>query len=262
MYVRSPKNKQDKKFSVRYDRINNIKYYTNPELDIYEGGLKYIIDHPIWSKRNIYDFLEFACGTYNFSNKNSDLIAGIKLKSANENSVGTIASGITYGNISNASSMYFDDKILSPRGHGFAAEHAKHLWDVFHGNDAKIVGDDNAKNGADRIVNNVNIQTKYCASGSKCIQECFENVKFRYFNPDGSPMQIEVPSDMYAPAIQAMKSRIERGEVAGVSDPAEAENIIRRGHFTYVQAKNIARAGTVESICYDAARVQLLQQIH
>ena len=50
MYVRSPKNKQDKKFSVRYDRINNIKYYTNPELDIYEGGLKYIIDHPIWSK--------------------------------------------------------------------------------------------------------------------------------------------------------------------------------------------------------------------
>ena len=136
------------------------------------------------------------------------------------------------------------------------------MWDVFHGNDAKIVGDDNAKNGADRIVNNVNIQTKYCASGSKCIQECFENGKFRYFNPDGSPMQIEVPSDMYAPAIQAMKSRIERGEVAGVSDPAEAENIIRRGHFTYVQAKNIARAGTVESICYDAARVQLLQQIH
>lgn len=171
----------------------------------------------------------------------------------NKISVGAIVSGITYGNVSNASSMYFDDKILSPRGHGFAAEHANHLWDVYHGNDAKIVGDDNAKNGADRIVNGVNIQTKYCASGSKCIQECFENGKFRYFNPDGSPMQIEVPSDMYDSALQAMQSRIERGEVAGVSDPAEAKNIIRKGHFTYTQAKNIAKAGTVESICYDAA---------
>lgn len=253
MYVRSPKNKQDKRFSVRYDRINKIKYYTNPKLEIYEGGLKYIIDHPIWSKRNINDFLEFACGTYGFSKKNIDIISGIKLESANGNNVGAIVSGITYGNVSNASSMYFDDKILSPRGHGFAAEHANHLWDVYHGNDAKIVGDDNAKNGADRIVNGVNIQTKYCASGSKCIHECFENGKFRYFNSDGSPMQIEVPSDMYGSAVEAMRNRIERGEVAGVSDPAEAENIIRKGHFTYAQAKNIAKAGTVESICYDAA---------
>ena len=32
----------------------------------------------------------------------------------------------------------------------------------------------------------------------------------------------------------------------------EAKNIVKKGHFTYEQAKNIAKAGTVESITYDA----------
>lgn len=176
----------------------------------------------------------------------------INLSSFHSNT-GSTTSGIVYGNVSNASSIYFDDKILTPRGHGFAAEHANHLKDLYQGKNAEIVGDDNAKNGADRFVDGVNIQSKYCQSGSKCVAECFENGKFRYINPDGSPMQIEVPSDKYESAIQAMRNRIEHGEVPGVSNPAEAENIIRKGHFTYQQVKNIAKAGTVESICYDAA---------
>ena len=46
---------------------------------------------------------------------------------------------------------------------------------------------------------------------------------------------------------------MKKGEVAGVTDPNEAERIIRKGHFTYNQVKNIAKAGTVESIIYDAA---------
>lgn len=46
-------------------------------------------------------------------------------------------------------------------------------------------------------------------------------------------MQIEVPSDKYDDAVRAMKSRIERGEVPGVSNPNEAENIVRKGSFTY-----------------------------
>ena len=37
---------------------------------------------------------------------------------------------------------------------------------------------DSVKNGADRIVNGVNIQTKYCRSGSACVAECFEDNKF------------------------------------------------------------------------------------
>lgn len=160
--------------------------------------------------------------------------------------------GIVYGNVSDASTIYGIDKFNTPRGHGFAAEKANHLYDKLKGNDASIVGDNNAKNGADRIVNGVNIQTKYCASGSKCISECFENGKLRYINADGTPMQIEVPSDKYDAAIQAMKNRIKNGEVPGINDPEKAKEIVRKGHFTYKQAKNIAKFGTVESITFDA----------
>ena len=69
---------------------------------------------------------------------------------------------------------------------------------------------------------------------------------------DGKPMQIEVPSDKYDSAVQAMKEKILKGQVDGISDPQEAENIVRKGHFTYEQAKNIAKAGTIESLTYDA----------
>jgi len=66
-------------------------------------------------------------------------------------------------------------------------------------------------------------------------------------------MQIEVPLDKYDAAVQAMEEKIRNGKVKGISDPNEAKNIIRKGHFTYEQAKNIAKAGTVDSIMYDAA---------
>lgn len=179
---------------------------------------------------------------------------------------GAAASGTVYGNVSNASTIYSTEKFNNPRGgHGFAAEHANHLYDKitnadFFGQDkVQMVGEDIdpatgriIKNGADRIVNGTNIQTKYCSSGGKCISECFENGKFRYLNPDGTPMQIEVPSDKYEAAVQAMENRIRNGEIPGVTDPKMAKKIVKKGYFTYEQAKNIAKAGTVESITFDA----------
>ena len=44
---------------------------------------------------------------------------------------------------------YEEEKFHARRGHGFAAERANHLNDKLHGRDARIVGDDNAKDGAD-----------------------------------------------------------------------------------------------------------------
>lgn len=160
--------------------------------------------------------------------------------------------GIQFGVIGN-SEIYADNVVLgAERGHGFAAEKANHLYDLFSGKDAKIIGGDNVKNGADRLVNGVQLQTKYCASGSKCIAECFENGKIKYFNSDGSPMIIEVPSDKYNSAVQAMENRIKTGQVPGVTDPAVAKEIVKEGAFTYAQARNIAKFGTIESITYDA----------
>ncbi len=253
IYVNSPKN-EDKTFKVRYDEIKDLIYLSSePKLGIVTDKNYFSITTKIWSKRAIHDFLQFASEKYEFDPEWEKEIGEIQIEKLSGAKVGAIAAGLVYGGVSSGGTLYFDDKILTPRGHGFAAEHANHLADIWQGKDAKIVGDDNAKDGADRVVDGINIQSKYCASGSKCVQECFRDGRFRYLNADGTPMQIEVPSDMYESAIQAMESRIQKGEVPGVTDPGEAKNIIRKGHFTYAQAKNIAKAGTVESICYDAA---------
>ncbi|WP_461535188.1 hypothetical protein [Spongorhabdus nitratireducens] len=143
-------------------------------------------------------------------------------------------------------------KYHGERGHGFAAEDANHLDDIFSGKDAQIVGDDNAKNGADRLVNGQEIQTKYCRTGSKCVSECFKEAKFRYYDRNGEPMQIEVPSDLHADAVKAMRDRIKKGQIDGVTDPDMAETIVKKGSYTYEQAKNIAKAGNVDSLIYDA----------
>ena len=89
--------------------------------------------------------------------------------------------GEIYGNISNANTLYGEAKLNGARGHGFAAERANHLNDLLHGKSAVLKGDDFVKNGADRIVDGVNIQSKYCNSGSKCISECFENGRFTIY---------------------------------------------------------------------------------
>ena len=156
--------------------------------------------------------------------------------------------------INSAAQNYADNVIFTAeRGHGIAAEKANHMYDKFMGKDAKLVGGDNALNGADRLVDGIEIQSKYCRTGSKCIEECFDSAgKFRYMAKNGSPMQIEVPSDKYQDAVQAMENRIRRGQIPGVSDPNEARNIVKKGAFTYEQVKNIAKFGTVESLTYDA----------
>lgn len=167
---------------------------------------------------------------------------------------GAASGGIAAGNYGTVNKSFDEEKFHSYQGHGFAAERANHLVDKMIGHDSKILGDDNAKNGADRIVDGVYIQSKYCATGSRCVNECFEEGgkgTFRYMQ-DGKPMQIEVPSDKYEDAVRAMEEKIKRGQVESVTDPQKAKEIIRKGHFTYEQAKNIAKAGTVESLTYDA----------
>ena len=174
--------------------------------------------------------------------------------------------GIAHGNIKISKKLNDEKMFSTPKGHGFAAERANHLYDKFTEGDffgqgkVKHIGEDIdpqigriIKNGADRIVNGVEIQTKYCKTGSKCISECFENGKMKYTIDGGTkPMQIEVPSDKYNEALSAMENRIKRGEVPGVTDPKGAVNIVRKGHFTYAQTLNIAKAGTVESLVYDS----------
>lgn len=166
--------------------------------------------------------------------------------------------GLDAANLKSALNYAENIQNSAPRGHGFAAERANHHIDQLLGKNPKLVGTDNAKNGADRLVGGVSIQSKYCATGSRCISECFDSAgNFRYM-ADGKAMVIEVPKDLYDDAVKSMADRIRNGTVPGVTDPAEAAKLVRKGHVTYKQAVRIAKAGSIEGLTFDAVRgVQL-----
>ena len=168
------------------------------------------------------------------------------------------SAGVVNADMNAAAGQTHMDKFHAAQGHGYAAEQANHLYDWLTGQDAKIVGGDNAKNGADRLVNGTVIQSKYCKNASASVAAAFENQQYRYLNADGLPMQLEVPSDQYENAVRLMEQRIAQGQGPGVSDPSQAKSVVRKGKFTYQQAVNIAKFGTVDSLLFDAANGAVL----
>lgn len=167
-------------------------------------------------------------------------------------------SGYTSVSIQTVNDMLEQYKFSARQGHGFAAERGNNLADKIKGKNTIVVGDNNVKNGADRLIIERNgtkiwIQDKYYADAKAGINACFDETgMFRYIDGDGNPMQIEVPYDQYAEAVECMKAKIEEGKVQGITDPSEAETLVRKGALTYKQAQNLAKAGTVESLTYDA----------
>lgn len=180
-----------------------------------------------------------------------------RLRSSGKSNYDPVITGTASARRDQVNILFEEEKIHARQGHGFAAERANTLYDRVTGKKAEIVGDDNALNGADRLVDGVLIQSKYCATGKRCIDECFDGNTFRYLH-DGKPMVIEVPSDKYSDAVKAMESRIKAGQIPGVSDPQNAKDIVKKGHFTYNQALNLAKAGTIESLTYDAVNGTVL----
>ena len=183
----------------------------------------------------------------------------VNLEYENE-AAGIEVGGLTVGSRGVVNKVYDEERFHARQGHGFAAERANNLEDRLHGKKATIEGDNNVKNGPDRAIHQpdgakVLIQSKYCATGRTSINGCFENGgsgEFRYFDSNGKPMVIEVASDTIEDARKAMAGKIENGQVKGVTDPEKAKEIVQPGHFTYQQAKNIAKAGNLDSIIYDA----------
>lgn len=133
-------------------------------------------------------------------------------------------------------------------GHGFAAEDANALADRRHGHKVVKTGWDNTSDGPDRIVDGVKVQTKYCQSARATVNSAFDKVTGKYRYPD---QQLEVPKDQYDDAVKMMEEKIRDGKVEGVTDPAQAKDLVRKGHYTYKQAVKIAKAGNWESIKFD-----------
>lgn len=133
-------------------------------------------------------------------------------------------------------------------GHGYAAEDANALQDFLRGRKVETTGQSNTLNGPDRIVDGVHIQTKYCKDAASSLNAAFDSSgQYRY-----EGQVLEVPKDQYQEVLQLMRERIEAGQVPGVSDPAKAEEIVKEGNVTYQQAVNIAKAGNIDSLIYDA----------
>ena len=136
----------------------------------------------------------------------------------------------------------------SPGGHGLAAEDANNLNDKLRGKIAEIIGISNELNGPDRVVNGVFLQSKYYRSASKTVAAAFDSSS-GYYRYDGQVL--EVPKDQWEVCVKLMRKRIEQGKVQGIKNPTDAEKIVRQGSVTYEQAKNIARAGNIDSLVFD-----------
>ena len=167
--------------------------------------------------------------------------------------------GYLAGNLKAVEQFYTDRKFSYEKGHGFAAERGNNLIDTLKGNNSTVVGDNNVKDGADRMIINRDgsitwIQDKYYSTASGSVNSAFDDVTglYRYIDADGNPMKLEVPSDQYDDAVKLMRSKIENGQVPNVTDPDEALNIVKKGGLSYKQAVNLTKAGTIESLTYDA----------
>lgn len=224
----------------------------------------------IWARENYYLF--FVLSDQEWSEEEfANWFSSLSL--TRPNSIGfevDIASDGAFYGVNQAAQKYtinriFDEARFShPKsGHGWAAERGNNLVDnlkgIIKGRHSTVIGDSNAKDGADRLTtfsdgSRLLIQTKYYSTASRSIASCFDESGFRYMDHvEGKPMAIEVPADQYMAALEYMKRRIANGDVPGVSDVERASEIVKKGNLTYQQARHIAKAGTVESILYDSA---------
>ena len=162
----------------------------------------------------------------------------------------------------------FGEVVLSPEGksknvgHGFAAEAGNNLIDQLMGKNVIDVGRDDKPGGADRKIINRDgtydlIQTKYYNNAQNSVNAgLFLDIDGTYrwkYQENGSFMQLEVPNDQYDKAVDYLADLIKNNKIQGITDPAEASSLLRKGHLTYNQAKNLAKPMTIESLKYDAA---------
>lgn len=140
-------------------------------------------------------------------------------------------------------------KYHSPGGHGFAAEDANIFADKLHLTNVELTGTSYKANGADRIADGIPIQTKYYQTPAATVHAAFdgETGRYRY-----QGQVLEVPKDQYAACVKLMQKKIAQGRVPGVTNPNRATRIVKQGDVTYTQARNIAKAGNIDSLVFDA----------
>lgn len=140
-------------------------------------------------------------------------------------------------------------KFHTKGGTGFAGEDANIFSDRIRLKRVEVTGTSNAENGADRVADGIPIQTKYYPSATATVASAFDGDSghYRY-----DVQLLEVPKDQYDDCVRLMREKIAQGKVPGITDPQDAEHIVKKGDVTYKQARNIARAGNIDSLLFDA----------
>lgn len=133
-------------------------------------------------------------------------------------------------------------------GHGIAFEDGTALCERVLGHSVKVVGKDNALNGADLVIDGVEYQLKCYKDAYGTVESCFDKTTgmYRY----GSKPTI-VPKEQYAEAVLRMEKKISEGKVPGVTDPAKASEMIRQGRLTHRQCMELKKPLSKESLAFD-----------
>ena len=146
------------------------------------------------------------------------------------------------------------------QGGGYGAEYGNNTIDRLMGKDVVNAAQQldesgkQIKNGADRIVNDVEIQTKYYKTPRETVNAAFGpdgNAKYIRTDGTGKMMQIEVPRDQYQAAVDVMQEKMNEGKVPGVEPGEDARNYVKKGAMTYSAAQKVACAGTIEGLKID-----------
>lgn len=175
-----------------------------------------------------------------------------------------ISSGVTNG--PNANLDFIQKYIRNVNGrNGFFAEQANNMHDIRLGRRASVIGGNNLKDGADRLIDYLFkpdefIQTKYYKTASATLNSAFDsNGFYRYVNDKTGIMRLEVPKEQYESVVEGFAEKIRLGKVIDqygnvVKDPELAKHYVRKGHYTFEQSMNAAKAGNIDSLIYDAQK--------
>ncbi|CRI34907.1 hypothetical protein HHE01_07080 [Helicobacter heilmannii] len=144
-------------------------------------------------------------------------------------------------------------------GHGWMAEILNNRIDLKAGKDAQIVGGGNAKGGADRLVDGIEIQSKYYESAKKSLDAYFHSKDSQgheivYLNKENQPMALEIPKDQYDEAINLIDEGDFDAELEklGITREEFKENLLPG--VSMQEAKANMRFFTKESLEFDSER--------
>lgn len=174
-------------------------------------------------------------------------------------SVGEVG-GYLSQNATMVGNLYAERNFIIPgSGPGYALEQAQNFHDILRGYKSRVVGGNNIADGPDRIITNkkgdvILVQDKLRTDPAATVKEMFRpDGSLRYVDQvTGRPMVYEVASDQYEYVLNNLKDRISNNKVPGLTDPSQAESIVRKSAYTTKQLQNIAKAGNVDSLVYDA----------